>query len=122
MKIDILSGWSAGNLNINMTEKDLVKKFVTDPERYLKWRPIEIILEYRTSMGPVDVMCLDALGGKSIIEFKRHKITLNHCVQLKKYIEAMGSNVKGYVAAPDINAKALEYCYNNDFAYIKICF
>ncbi len=120
--IEILMDWSIGDLNISMTEKDLVHKFVTNPEEYLKWRPIQVSQEYQTSMGPVDVMCLDALGGKSIIEFKRHKITLNHCIQLKKYIEAMGSNVIGYVAAPDINVNALEYCHINNFTYIKICF
>lgn len=121
-KIDILPDWSIGELNISMTEKNLVEKFVANPEQYLKWNPVEVRLEYSTSMGPVDVMCLDALGGVSIIEFKRHKITLNHCIQLKKYVEAMGCNVTGYIAAPRINAKALEYCHLNNFTYIEIDF
>jgi RecB family endonuclease NucS len=120
--INVLEGWSVGNLNISMTEKDLVKKFIANPEQYLRWQPATVTQEFKTAMGPVDVLCIDALGGKSIIEFKRHKITLNHCMQLKKYVEAMGSNVIGYVAAPDINKKALEYCHLNNFNYIKIDF
>jgi endonuclease len=116
-----LEGWSANEIQISKTEKDLVDKLCAHVDKYIDIRVRDVILEYKTNYGPVDIVFIDDQGAKHVVEVKRRKATIKDGTQLRKYLECIGDSY-GYVAAPAISDKALNYLRHHDCGFIKVTF
>jgi endonuclease len=72
------------------------------------WRLVR--REYPTAIGPVDLMCRDALGGSVAIEVKR-RAEIDGVEQLTRYLELLNRDpllapVRGILAAQEIRPQA----------------
>lgn len=121
-----LNNWSEDQIRISKTEKDLVDKLETNPVRYFGIPMVKLLREYPNKYGKIDLFCIDAEDTNHVVEAKRLKATVNHCIQLHKYIEAIKEesdvNIIGYIAAPEIGSNALEYLEKFGYKFIKITF
>jgi RecB family endonuclease NucS len=102
------------------TEDHLRDKLITEINQYIDDEIIDIIKEYKVDHGAIDLY-IKGKDNKHVIEVKRHKISINSCMQLKKYLECLTDSL-GYVAAPGITKSALKYCEENNINYIEIDF
>lgn len=122
INISTITDWSEHCITMLNTEKHLVKKIISNWTVYLP--PVKTIhTEYNTKAGPIDILGEDECF--HVIEVKRIKVTVNHCTQLGKYIEVLkeeGIDTAGYLAAPSISDKALDYCNKKGYKYIKVVF
>lgn len=111
--------WSISNIRITRTEQELVQKIVADPSEYLGFTPDSIVTEYRTSVGPIDIMAIK--GSVTYpIEVKRKLISINNCVQLRKYLDVIEGEKIGYVAGPGITDRAKAYCEKHGLRYFYV--
>lgn len=118
-------GWSNDQIKITRTEKDLVNKIITNPEKYFGVAGLKVMPEYQTDVGPIDIVAMNE-SDIFVVEVKRKRITLNNCTQLRKYIDAWPESetrvVHPCMAGPSINPKAEKYCSDRGFHYIHVDF
>ena len=114
--------WCESEVIIHRTENDLVNKLVENWVDYFGFECISITREVESGVGKVDILGVDLFDAKHAVEVKRNKATITNCGQLRKYVEAFGSDVVGYLAAPDISDKALRYLVDFGFKFIKVEF
>ena len=65
------------------------------------------------------------MGRAWIVEVKRKRISLNNCIQLKKYLDHLmlvGYQVIPCMAGPEISPKALKYCQEHGYRWIEVGF
>jgi len=113
-----LSLLSNNEPEVTKTEQEIVEKLILNLPSFINDKIISIHREYKVENGAIDIY---VKGEKlnHIIEAKRHRVNINTCIQVKKYMECI-PNSKGYVSAPTINQKAINYCETNNITYIKI--
>jgi RecB family endonuclease NucS len=117
-----LENWSINELKIRKTERELVNKIVNNMSDYIDREGV-VTCEYPTELGKIDIMLEEKGGVKHIIEVKRCKATINHCVQLEKYYNAIGEpQSRLYIAAPSIANSALNYAKSKNIKYIEVLF
>jgi len=123
--ISYLSNWSASNIIITKTEKELVNKIIDNWADYVPGEFVTIQQEFPTLLGPVDIVGVDTNRLHHVVEVKRKNISVPHVSQLDRYISAIrdiGEDAVGYIAAPNIGKNALAYCATQGFQYIKVDF
>lgn len=113
--------WAEHSINIIRTESDLVNKLCNNIVDYLNFVPVQVLREYSTDLGKVDICAVDDCNRRHLIEVKRVKATKNHCNQLRKYIDCVEGSI-GYLAAPDISDKTLGYMKEKGYNWIKVEF
>lgn len=116
-----LADLALDQVKLRKTEAELVAKIERNWDELLGVSVDVIHREYPTIAGPVDLV---GIGDKfHVIEVKRKKASLAHCYQLYRYIETWRvGNAKGYLASPDISAKALKYLEEHDYRWIQVDF
>ena len=114
--------WCESEVIISRTEADLVNKLVENWVDYFGFECASIEREVESGVGKIDILGIDMFGIKHVVEAKRNKATITNCGQLRKYVEALGSDAIGYLAAPDISDKALQYLMNFGFKFIRVEF
>lgn len=116
--------WSDRKIEITRTEKEIVSKLHAKLSQYIpsvEFR--ETRREAMTTAGPADLLAVDATGTYHVFEAKRAVISINAVHQLYKYLLALrADNCKcvGYVVAPTIGPKALEYAAKYDIKYLRV--
>ena len=120
--VEYVDELSDTDVKITKTESDLVRKLFFNLNDYINEEFVIIEMEYQTDYGPIDLIGFTDEGSKHAIEVKRGKATLANCTQLKRYIEALGDDVFGYLASPDICKNAMTYLDKNRIRWIKVDF
>jgi RecB family endonuclease NucS len=119
-----LEDWSDAIAVVRCTEKDLVNQIHDNYKKYLPIEDLELIKEYPTDHGPVDLVGIDKSNTYYIIEVKRVKGALSHCSQLKRYVDSVkikkDVEVKGFLACPTIGKNALAYLTSMGFAWLEV--
>lgn len=78
--------------------------------------------EWPSEYGPIDLLRING-DEYHVIEVKRVTAVLDHCSQLKRYIESLADKtVFGYIASPRISKNAEKYLSSNGFRWIKVDF
>lgn len=116
-----LSDWSTAKIEISRTEKELVDKLCNNWSEYFQKEASDIFREYKTDNGPIDIVGIVG-DDYYIVEVKRKKGTINNCVQLKKYAEAIDGNTIEFLASPAITDNAMKYLSNNGMYWIRVDF
>ncbi len=120
-----MSDWSSDKIKISKTEKELVDKLCSNAGEYVGGQFREIIREYQTDYGPIDIVCIDCDGMNHVIEVKRKKATVTNVTQLLKYLNHFVDNSishVGYIASPDIAGNAEKYLMSLGMKWIKVEF
>jgi len=122
--IEHLHKWSDNDIIISKTEKELSEKLITNWSKYIKGDFVSITREFKTSLGPVDIVGIEANNTHHVVEVKRRKASISGCTQLKRYIDSLSEHVPvlGYLASPSISATAFEYLKKLNFTWIEIGF
>jgi RecB family endonuclease NucS len=127
----IPDNWDNRKITLVKTEDDLRNKLMGDPAKYFGYTPTNMIKEFKTNHGPVDIALLDNFDGLldgrnvGVVEVKRKKITLKHCYQAIRYRDALkkkGAKVQIWLAAPEISKNALEYCQPRRIKFVEVLF
>lgn len=107
---------------ISRTEKDLVDKMVANIESFIDTRIDDIIREYQTPVGNIDIMVLGEVN--YAIEMKRKSGTIKDCTQIKRYRDYLceSMEVVGVLACPQILKNAAKYLKDNNMEYFHIDF
>ena len=101
------------------TENDLVNKLAINLNLVTNEEIIKVTKEYRTKYGNIDLF-VETTSNNYIIEVKRHKININACKQIQKYLECIKGT--GILCAPKIIKSAQEYCDTHNLKYLKLEF
>lgn len=120
-----LEEWSNLSLKIEKTEKELVQKLYNNWENYFNVKLVNIYLEYKSNLGPIDFLGIDNENTYHVVEVKRKTAVINHCSQLKRYLESLEEqNIKtiGYIASPKISKSALAYLEKHNYKWINLNF
>lgn len=120
-----LVDWSDHKIIICKTEKELALKIFHNWDDYFSDTDVEMIHhEFQTPLGPIDVLGQSA-DIDYIIEVKRRTATIKDVTQLRRYAEAIETptrSIIGFLAAPAISKKALDYLHKHDLRFLKIEF
>lgn len=122
MFVNYLKDISDTEVKLTKTESDLVDKLFNNLSDYIDRNFIIVEREYQTEYGPIDLIGFTDDGEKHAVEVKRGKATIADCTQLKRYVEALGDDVFGYLASPDICKNAVAYLDKNRIRWIKVDF
>ena len=120
-----ITEWSNSSLKIEKTEKELVQKLYDNWESYFNVKLINIYLEYKSNLGPIDFLGIDDNDIYHVVEVKRKTAVINHCSQLKRYLESLEEqNIKtiGYIASPSISRNAFAYLEKHGYKWINLNF
>lgn len=115
-----MDDWSESEVRLKRTEKELVQKLFWNWPDYFDITCFSIEMEVMTEYGAIDLMGTEFDGTHHVVEVKRRKATVSDCGQLRKYVETVGGI--GYLAAPEIGEKALNYLENHGYKYIDVQF
>jgi RecB family endonuclease NucS len=121
-----LINWSSAKIKISKTEKELVDKIQNNWASYFPDKThLELHREFKTAVGDIDLLGV-SINCYLAIEAKRKKITLKDCTQLRRYIEhlqeGMPGTIDGWLAAPSIGKKALQYLKKHNLHWLQIDF
>lgn len=118
-----LLNWSSKKVDINKTEAQLSDKILLNIDSILGVSIKESYREFKTPVGIIDILAIDANDVYHIIEVKRGKANLATCSQLNRYCHHftdIKKNVKDYIASPDISDNALKFSKENFQTYLKV--
>ncbi|CAK0748393.1 endonuclease [Azospirillaceae bacterium] len=101
------------------SEEDLVNKLKDNLHLVTSDTIIRATKEYRTKYGNIDLF-VETSNGNYIIEVKRHRININSCKQIQKYLEC--EKGVGILCAPKIIKSAEDYCISNCLRYLSLNF
>ncbi len=101
------------------SEDDLVNKLITNLNLVTNEKIINVTKEFRTKYGNIDLL-IETDNDNYVIEVKRHRININACKQIQKYLECVKGI--GILCAPRIIKSAQEYCDLNNLKYLKLEF
>jgi RecB family endonuclease NucS len=115
--------WDDNDIVLTGSESDLIDKFLKNPEDYVDIDIKEITREYKTIVGPIDLVLIDTSDVYHVFEFKRNKANIDACTQLLRYTSHLseGHECLAYLACPDISKNAEKYL-DNKGKYICIDF
>ncbi len=117
-----LDNWSTQEISIIRTEADLVNKIISNISGYIADEIKEVIREYKTKLGPIDIGVVGS-SHLHLIEVKRNSVSTTNVYQLKRYIDSVDQeSILAYIAGPGIRDNALELCGKNNIKYIKVGF
>lgn len=125
INIQSIDNWSDTKIEIKRTEKELVDKLFNNWDEYIDGEFAELIREYHTEHGPIDLLGIASNGVYHAVEVKRKKASISNGTQLKKYVDAIvdqGHSVIGYLASPEINDNVINYLNRHGFKWIKVEF
>jgi RecB family endonuclease NucS len=111
-----MTNWSDHKKVIRRTERDLVNKITSSLDELLQIKIIERFNEFKTPVGPVDVVGIDINGLYHIIEVKRGKATIGGCSQILRYSDYFNTiNVehKAYIMCPKITTGVGRFIASN---------
>lgn len=123
--------WSSNIIKIKMTENDLRDKIIKNIDNYIDDPVNEIIKEFKTPYGPVDIVVVSSpivplvtkMNLYHIIEVKRGKANINTCTQLCRYLgyfdECKIMNT-GWIMSPEITKGAINYCSKKNLQWIRV--
>lgn len=123
--INEMTDWSDKETVVTKTERELVQKIVAHSDQYLGVPIHAVKTEYPTNVGPVDIFTEVASGSCQVVEVKRKRISLNDCMQLRKYVEyfmSKGRYPAAIIAGPSISKNAKKYCDDNQYEYLEVDF
>jgi RecB family endonuclease NucS len=112
--------WSECDVRLRRTERELVQKLFWNWPDYFDITCFSIEMEVATEYGAIDLLGTEFDGTHHVIEVKRRKASVSDCGQLRKYVETVGGI--GYLAAPEIGGKALDYLGKQGYEYIDVQF
>lgn len=122
---NVLNNWSHEKTVVYKTEKQLVDKLYDNISNYVVGDIVNVVREFSTSYGPVDLVVITSDGVHHVFEVKRKKATVSNVTQLMKYngwfVDNNLDNVS-YLVAPTIADNALSYLHKHSFKYISIDF
>jgi hypothetical protein len=103
------------------SEDDLVNKLINNLNLVVSEEEtiIKVTKEFRTKYGNIDLL-VETASNNYVIEVKRHRININACKQIQKYLECVKG--VGILCAPKIIKSAQEYCDLNNLKYLKLEF
>lgn len=113
-----LENWSFNKPKMKKTEADLVNQLESTILSYID-NCIETIKEYKTDVGPIDLLAIDSYGTNHVMEVKRGKANISACSQVERYVASMNNSV-GYIVSPQISKNALKYCKNNNIKWLEV--
>lgn len=116
--------WADGKIAIVDTESDLRNKLISEISKYIS-NVHTTFTEYKTPLGPIDLLVVSTDAVLHIIELKRKKANISACSQLMRYVSYFknaGKECRGYVASPEISSNALKYLQDNGHRHIQIDF
>ena len=122
-----INDWSDNQISITMTEADLKRWVIRNIGALLNLtqaqQPIEILDEFLTDVGPVDVLVIDNNGYHYVVELKRDKAVIAACSQLRRYVDyfrGIGKHTNGYLMSPAISKGADRYLKSNGLTWMKV--
>lgn len=115
--ITYLDDWSFDNINLYGSESDYKKYLIKNMSKFIDYK--EIIEEYDTGVGKIDLCVIDKNDYKHFIEIKRKRATINAVYQLLRYTKN-SECYTGYIAAPSINQKAAVELEVYKFKFIEL--
>jgi RecB family endonuclease NucS len=119
-KMDI-EDWSATNIELKGSEAELRDKIAESIKDYIGEDAIEVIKEFKTTVGSVDICAIDSLETYHIIEVKRGKASLSAVSQLHRYMENIGKpRMRGYLIARGISSSALTLLESHGYKFIDV--
>lgn len=101
------------------SEDDLVNKLINNVHLITTDKINHITKEHRTKYGNIDLF-IQTDANNYIIEVKRHRININACKQIQKYLEC--EKGIGILCAPKIIKSAADYCAENGLKYLSLGF
>ncbi len=116
--------WCESDIIITRTESELVNKLVDNWFDYFGFNCDDVVREVECGVGKVDILGVGFDDVRHAVEVKRNRATITNCGQLRKYVEAFSVDytVVGYLAAPDISAKALQYLEDFGYKFVRVEF
>lgn len=125
ISIQKLSYWSNSEIEITRTEAELADKLFYNWCDYIDGEFELIQREFLTKHGSIDLLGVDRDLVRHVVEVKRRKCSIKDCTQLKRYLEVFeddGLQTCGYLASPEIGAKAVEYLEKHGCYWIQVEF
>ena len=125
LSYNILNDWASNKAVMYRTEKQLVDKLENNISQYVQCNISNIIREFQTAYGPVDLVVVSEDNFYYIFEVKRKKATISSVTQLKKYNDWFIENnllVRSYLVAPSIANNAILYLEKFGFTFIALDF
>lgn len=123
----IMKNWACSKIKLIKSEHDLVNKMLVDISQYLpEVTPTFVDTETPTPYGSVDILVIDELDVRHIIEVKRRKAGTAAVGQVNRYgqwfHDKLGYTIAKYVAAPQMTNNALEYASAHEVKHIPVDF
>ena len=128
IKIDLLEviqsmdikEWSNTNIELKGSEAELRDKIAESIKEYIGEEAIEIIKEYKTKVGSVDICAIDYLETYHIIEVKRTRASLGAVSQLHRYmLDIAKPKMRGYLIAPSITPSAMALLEHHGYVFVS---
>lgn len=120
-----LKEWSDSEVAVSDTEKDLVNKIRSNWDTIIGVPVINIVAEFVTSNGPIDLVGISKDGCHYIVEVKRGIASLNNASQLNRYYEYFAVNkilAQAMLVSPRISKNALKYLEDHGYKWIQVGF
>jgi len=118
-----LKEWATHKIDICKTEDDLRCYIADNAASLLGVTPKEIHKEFRTPVGPVDLLVIDDRDTYHVIEVKRGSASLQSVSQLTRYSDYfidVEKNVCDYVASPKISKNALRLMGEQNQVWLQV--
>lgn len=115
--------WSICRPQMSMTERQLCKQITIKIEELLEDKILQVIPEYMTPYGPIDLLAINSENLHHVIEVKRGRAAISSCTQVKRYmqyLQEINKKVKGWVMSPAISSKALNYLNKNSLHWKQV--
>ena len=118
-----LIDWSTNKIDISKTEDDLRNYIYNNVDNLLEVKSREAYKEFRTPVGPVDLLIIDEMETYHVIEVKRGSASLQAVSQLARYSDyfiEIGKNVCDYIASPNISKNAIKLMEEQNRVWLQV--
>jgi RecB family endonuclease NucS len=120
-----LVNWADAEIEITRTEKELVDELFDNWDYYFAGNFEIIYREYATPVGAIDLLGITDNLAHYVVEVKRRKGSVPDVAQLHRYAQALQDKrrvVRGFLAAPAIGDRALDYLARYDYSWVPVDF
>lgn len=117
--------WSRLPIAIFDTEKELVQKLQDNISQYVVAKIVDVVREYKTPVGNIDLLVIDELDRYYVFEVKRKLANIAAASQLHRYIQYFQQNgikCKGFLVAPAFGKSTVKLCSEYQFNLIQLAF
>ena len=116
-----INDWSTNKIELKGSEADICNAIVENINTYVSGSVSEIIREYKTKVGNVDICVIDEFETYHIIEVKRTRASLAAVSQLHRYmLDIAKPRMQGYIIAPSITDSALEFLESLGYKFLVV--